>query len=412
MLGKVRYYMNKMNFKNGVKEWILSIQHLFAMFGATVLVPLLVGINPSVAILTAGLGTLIFHLCTKGKVPAFLGSSFAFIAPIISVSTMYGFEYVQGSVIVVGLAYALMSFLVYKVGAKRISKFLPPHIVGAMIIIIGLTLIPSAITNVQTHISIATITLAVSLLITFFGKGFLKQLGILMGVIVGYLLALWVGLVDTSIITNASLFSNPITFTVPKFGLDAMMIIVPLAICTILEHIGDITTNGTVVGKDFVKDPGLHRTLLGDGLATAMAGLFGSVPNTTYGENTSLLAITKNYNPKLLRRTSIIAIVLSFIGVFGAILQSVPACVIGGISLQLYCMIAWIGVKNIKDNKSYVNPYKVAVILVMLVIGLGNLIGLNFSIALGSVTLSGLSLAGVIGIILNAILMRFDRKAK
>ena len=404
--------MNKMNFKKGMKDWILSIQHLFAMFGATVLVPLLVGINPSVAILTAGIGTLIFHLCTKGKVPAFLGSSFAFIAPIISVSSMYGFEYVQGSVIVVGLVYALMSYLVYKVGAERISKFLPPHIVGAMIIIIGLTLIPSAIANIQTHILVATITLVVSLLITFFGKGFFKQLGILMGVIVGYLLALWLGLVDTSIITNASLFSNPIQFTVPKFGLDAMLIIVPLAICTILEHIGDITTNGTVVGKNFVKEPGLHRTLLGDGLATAMAGLLGSVPNTTYGENTSLLAITKNYDPKLLRRTSIIAIALSFIGIFGAVLQSVPACVIGGISLQLYCMIAWIGVKNIKDNKSYTSIYKLAVIIVMLLIGLGNLVGLNFSIALGSVTLSGLSLAGIVGILLNAILMKLDKKAE
>lgn len=404
--------MNKMNFKKGMKDWILSIQHLFAMFGATVLVPLLVGINPSVAILTAGIGTLIFHLCTKGKVPAFLGSSFAFIAPIISVSSMYGFEYVQGSVIVVGLVYALMSYLVYKVGAERISKFLPPHIVGAMIIIIGLTLIPSAIANVQTHISVATITLVVSLLITFLGKGFFKQLGILMGVIVGYLLALWLGLVDTSIIANASLFSNPIQFTVPKFGLDAMLIIVPLAICTILEHIGDITTNGTVVGKNFIKEPGLHRTLLGDGLATAMAGLLGSVPNTTYGENTSLLAITKNYDPKLLRRTSIIAIVLSFIGIFGAVLQSVPACVIGGISLQLYCMIAWIGVKNIKDNKSYTSIYKLAVIIVMLIIGLGNLVGLNFSIALGSVTLSGLSLAGVVGILLNALLMKLDKKAE
>ena len=404
--------MNKMNFKKGMKDWILSIQHLFAMFGATVLVPLLVGINPSVAILTAGIGTLIFHLCTKGKVPAFLGSSFAFIAPIISVSSMYGFEYVQGSVIVVGLVYTLMSYLVYKVGTERISKFLPPHIVGAMIIIIGLTLIPSAITNVQTHILVATITLVVSLLITFLGKGFFKQLGILMGVIVGYLLALWLGLVDTSIIANASLFSNPIQFTVPKFGLDAMLIIVPLAICTILEHIGDITTNGTVVGKNFVKEPGLHRTLLGDGLATAMAGLLGSVPNTTYGENTSLLAITKNYDPKLLRRTSIIAIVLSFIGIFGAVLQSVPACVIGGISLQLYCMIGFIGVKNIKDSESYKSIKNIIVITVMLLIGLGNLVGLNFSIALGSVTLSGLSLAGIVGILLNAILMKLDKKAE
>jgi uracil permease len=380
------------------------------MFGATVLVPLLVGINPSIAILTAGLGTLVFHLCTKGKVPAFLGSSFAFISPIILVSTTYGFAYVQGSVIIVGLVYALMSFLVYKIGTERISKYLPPHVVGAMIIIIGLTLIPSAITNCQTHISIATVTLVTSLLITFFGKGFIKQLGILIGVVVGYLLSLWVGLVDTSIITSASLFSNPIVFTVPKFGLEAILIIVPLAICTILEHIGDITTNGTVVGKNFVKDPGLHRTILGDGLATALAGLLGSVPNTTYGENTSLLAITKNYNPKLLRRTAIIAIVLSFIGVVGATLQSVPASVIGGISLQLYCMISWIGVKNIKDNKSYTSLSKLIVIIVMLFIGLGSLIGINLSIAIGSVTLSGLSLAGVVGIVLNAIITSVEKR--
>jgi uracil permease len=402
--------MNKLNLKNEMKDWVLSIQHLFAMFGATVLVPLLVGINPSIAILTAGLGTLVFHLCTKGKVPAFLGSSFAFISPIILVSTTYGFAYVQGSVIIVGLVYALMSFLVYKIGTERISKYLPPHVVGAMIIIIGLTLIPSAITNCQTHISIATVTLVTSLLITFFGKGFIKQLGILIGVVVGYLLSLWVGLVDTSIIANASLFSNPIVFTVPKFGLEAILIIVPLAICTILEHIGDITTNGTVVGKNFVKDPGLHRSILGDGLATALAGLLGSVPNTTYGENTSLLAITKNYNPKLLRRTAIIAIVLSFIGVVGATLQSVPASVIGGISLQLYCMISWIGVKNIKDNKSYMSVTKLIVIIVMLFIGLGSLIGVNLSIAIGSVTLSGLSLAGVVGIVLNAIITSVEKR--
>ena len=402
--------MNKLNLKNEMKDWILSIQHLFAMFGATVLVPLLVGINPSIAILTAGLGTLVFHLCSKGKVPAFLGSSFAFISPIILVSTTYGFAYVQGSVIIVGLVYALMSYLVYKIDTERISKYLPPHVVGAMIIIIGLTLIPSAITNCQTHISIATITLVTSLLITFFGKGFIKQLGILIGVVVGYLLSLWVGLVDTSIIANASLFSNPINFTVPKFGLEAILIIGPLAICTILEHIGDITTNGTVVGKDFVKEPGLHRTILGDGLATALAGLLGSVPNTTYGENTSLLAITKNYNPKLLRRTAIIAIVLSFIGVVGATLQSVPASVIGGISLQLYCMISWIGVKNIKDNKSHASLSKLIVIIVMLFIGLGNLIGVNLSIAIGSVTLSGLSLAGIVGIVLNAIITSIEKR--
>lgn len=395
--------------KNKVQEFILSVQHLFAMFGATVLVPILVGINPSVAILTAGIGTLIFHLCSKGKVPAFLGSSFAFISPIIAVSTTYGYEYVQGGIVVVGLIYALMSVLIYKIGSEKISKFLPPHIVGAMIMIIGLTLIPSAVTNINTHIVVALVTLATSIVITLFGKGFIKQLGILIGVIVGYLLSLYLGLVDTSIITNASLFANPIALSVPKFNLDAILILAPLSVCTILEHIGDITTNGAVVGKDFIKNPGLHRTLLGDGIATLVAGLLGSVPNTTYGENTSLLAITKNYNPKLLRMTAIISILLSFVGVFGATIQSIPSAVIGGISLQLYCMIAFIGVKNIKDSKSYKNISKVIVILVMLVIGLGGLVGINISLPLGAVTLSGLSLAGVVGIILNAILVKFNK---
>lgn len=395
--------------KNKVQEFILSVQHLFAMFGATILVPILVGINPSVAILTAGIGTLIFHLCSKGKVPAFLGSSFAFISPIIAVSTTYGYEYVQGGIVVVGLIYALMSVLIYKIGSEKISKFLPSHIVGAMIMIIGLTLIPSAVTNINTHTVVALVTLGTSVAITLFGKGFIKQLGILIGVIVGYLLSLYLGLVDTSIITNASLFANPIALSVPKFNLDAILILAPLSVCTILEHIGDITTNGAVVGKDFVKDPGLHRTLLGDGIATLVAGLLGSVPNTTYGENTSLLAITKNYNPKLLRITAIIAILLSFVGVFGATIQSIPSAVIGGISLQLYCMIAFIGVKNIKDSKSYKNLSKVIVILVMLVIGLGSLVGINISLPLGVVTLSGLSLAGVVGIILNAILVKFNK---
>ena len=386
-----------------LKEWILSIQHLFAMFGATVLVPLLVGINPSIAILTAGIGTLIFHLCTKGKVPVFLGSSFAFITPIITISTMYNdYSYVQGGIIVVGLIYALMSFIVYKIGVDKINKLLPSHVVGAMIIVIGLSLVPSAITNIQTNTMIALVTLGISLLITFLGRGFIKQLGILIGVVCGYILALSMGIVDTSVIQNANLITLP-SLTLPKFSLEAIMIIAPLSLCTLCEHIGDITTNGAVVGKDFVKDPGLHRTLLGDGLATMVAGFMGSCVNTTYGENTSLLAITKNYNPKLLRRTAMIAIVLSFIGIFGAVLQSVPACVIGGISLQLYFMIAWIGVKNIRDNKSYKSIKKLIVIAVILIVGLS-----GFTITLGSIAISGLALAVIVGVILNLVLNHKD----
>lgn len=391
--------------KQNIKEWILSFQHLMSAMGATTLVPLLVGINPSIAIMTAGIGTLIFHLCTKGKVPVFLGSSFAFITPIITINSMYNdYAYVQGGIIVVGLIYMLMSFIVYKIGVDKINKILPPHIVGAMIIVIGLSLVPSAITNIQTNVLVACITLAISVLISIFGRGFLKQLGILIGVICGYLLSLSLGIVDTSIIQNANLVFIP-TLTLPKFSLEAIMIIAPLSLCTLCEHIGDITTNGTVVGKDFIKNPGLHRTMLGDGLATLVAGLLGSVPNTTYGENTSLLAITKNYNPKLLRRTAVIAIVLSFIGVFGATLQSVPSSVIGGISLQLYCMIAYIGFKNIKDNKSYKSIKNLIVIAIILIVGLG-----GFTITIGEIAISGLALSIIIGVILNIILNHKELK--
>ena len=383
---------------NKVKEYILSVQHLFAMFGATVLVPLLVGINPCIAIMTAGIGTLIFQLCTKGKVPVFLGSSFAFISPILAIMAMYNdYSYVQGGIIAVGIVYAIVALLIKKIGSEKLMNLLPPHVVGAMIIIIGLSLVPSAVTNINTNVVIALITLGISLVITIFGKGFLKQCGILIAVITGYILSLIMGVVDTSIITNADLFFLP-TLTLPKFSLNALMIIVPISLCTMCEHVGDIVTNGTVVGENFIKEPGLHRTMLGDGLATLVAGLLGSVPNTSYGENTSVLAITKNYNPKILKRTAIMAIILSLIGVFGALIQSVPACVIGGISLQLYIMIAWVGFKNIKDNKSYKSIKNLVIIILMLVIGLGGV-----TLTIGSVTLSSLALSAIIGITINYI---------
>ena len=384
--------------KQKLQEWILSVQHLFAMFGATVLVPLLVGITPSVAILTAGIGTLIFQLCTKGKVPVFLGSSFAFITPIITIFTMYGdYSYVQGGIICVGIVYSIVAYIISKIGSDKITKFLPPHIVGAMIIVIGLSLVPSAITNIKTNTLVALVTLGISLVITFKAKGFLKQCGILVAIICGYVISLAMGIVDTSIITSASAISVP-TLTLPKFSLTAIMVIVPVAICTMCEHIGDIVTNGTVVGKDFVKEVGIEKTMLGDGLATLVAGLLGSVPNTTYGENTSVLAITKNYDPKILRRTAILAIILSFAGVFSATIQSVPACVIGGISLQLYCMIAWVGFNNIINSKSHKSLKNLIIIAVMLIIGLG-----GFTLTLGSVVISSLTLCALVGIALNII---------
>ena len=393
--------------KEVLKSWVLSMQHLVAAFGATCLVPILVGINPCVALLTAGIGTLIFQLCTKGKVPVFLGSSFAFISPIIAIYTMYGdYAYVQGGIVVVGIVYAIVAYIIGKIGSEKIMRFLPSHVVGAMIMVIGLSLVPSAVANIQTNVMIAAITLAVSLVITFLGKGFVKQLGILIAVVVGYFIALSLGVVDTTIITNAELFYFP-DLALPKFSLEALLIIVPVAICTMCEHIGDIVTNGTVVGKDFVKDPGINKTMLGDGIATLVAGLLGSVPNTTYGENTSVLAITKNYNPKILKRTAIMAIVLSFIGIFGGIIQSVPACVIGGISLQLYCMISWIGLKNIVDSKSYKSVKNLIIIAVMLVIGLG-----GFTLTIGSITFSSLAYAGIVGILLNLVLNFKDFKKK
>jgi len=402
--------MNKLN-KNNIKEWILSLQILLACVGATTLVPLLVGFPPSTALFTAGLGTLLFGFITKNKVPAFLGSSFAFIAPMIAITTQFGYEYSCGAFIVVGLLYCLFAFLVYKVGVNKITKWLPPHVTGAMIIIIGLTLVPSAITNMQVNMPIAIISLATSLLVLKFAKGLTKQLGIMIGLIVGYVISICFGLVDFSLLKEVDMILLP-SLVLPKFSFEAIMILAPIAIVTMLEHIGDIITLGTVTNKEYIKEPGLHRTLMGDGLATALAGLFGSVGNTTYGESTSVLALTKQSNPKITRNAAILALILSLVGVFSATLQTIPIFTIGGISLQLYCMISWIGVKNIKDNKSYTSIYKLAVIIVMLIIGLGNLVGLNFSIALGSVTLSGLSLAGIVGILLNALLMKLDKKAE
>ena len=401
--------MNKLNLRKEVKDWILSLQILLACVGATCLVPLLVGFSPSTALFTAGLGTLLFGFITKHKVPAFLGSSFAFIAPMIAITTQFGYAESCGAFAIVGLLYCLFAFLVYKVGVDKITKWLPPHVTGAMIIIIGLTLVPSAISNMQTNMLIAIISLVTSLLVLKFAKGFTKQLSIMIGLIVGYIVSICFSLVDFSLIKETEMILLP-NFIAPKFNFEAIMILTPVAIVTILEHVGDVITLGTVTNKEYIKNPGLHRTLMGDGLATALAGLFGSVGNTTYGESTSVLALTKQDNPKITRNAGILALILSLVGVFSSTLQTIPTFVVGGISLQLYCMISWVGFKNIKYNKSYTSLSKLIVIIVMLFIGLGSLIGVNLSIVVGSVTLSGLSLAGVVGIVLNAIITSVEKR--
>lgn len=398
--------------RNGTK-FILALQHLIAMFGATVLVPILTGINPTVAIFTAGVGTLIFHFCTKGKVPAFLGSSFAFIPVIIMVKEMYNGDlaYAQGGLVIAGLIYVIMAAIIYKVGAEKIRKLLPAQVVGPMIIVIGLNLLPVALGMATTNLILAGVTLGTALLIKFKGKGILNQVSILIAVFVGYTLSLSMNLVDTSVIANAPLLSVP-PLSFPKFDLGAIAIISPVVLAVFMEHLGDITTNGQVVGKNFIKDPGLHRTLLGDGLATMFAGFVGGPANTTYGENTGVLAITKNYDPSILRWAAVLAIVLSFIGKIGGVLLSIPTAVMGGISVMLFSMIAIIGVQTIQREKVKFNSKNIIIMGTILILGLGSdyiggKLGINIGIRLNeSVSISGLSFAAIVGIALNLILNR------
>lgn len=394
---------------------VLALQHLIAMFGATVLVPILTGLDISVALFSAGLGTLIFHFCTKGKVPVFLGSSFAFIPGIISVGAAYGGDlaYAQGGIFVAGLIYIVVSFLIKKIGVKNIKAVLPAQVVGPMIVVIGLNLIPTAFNMAKSNFLLAGITLGSVLIIKFFAKGFLQQIAILSGVIIGYIASLFMNVADTAPIVDAAMIVVP-TFTLPKFDFGAIMIIAPVVLAVFMEHIGDITTNGQVVGKNFIEDPGLNKTLLGDGLATLVAAMIGGPANTTYGENTGVLAVTKNYDPSILRITAVFAILLSFIGKFGAVIQSIPESVMGGISIMLFSMIAIIGPKTMISEKVKLNWKNIVVIVTILVLGLGGqfidpILQENFGIILGiritqDVAIQGLSFAALIGVILNVVL--------
>ncbi|OJV66708.1 MAG: uracil permease [Clostridiales bacterium 38-18] len=398
------------------KSFVLGLQHLIAMFGATVLVPILTGLNPSVALFSAGVGTLIFHFCTEFKVPVFLGSSFAFIPLIIQVRDMYSGDlaYAQGGIVVAGFIYVLLSFIVKFIGVGNIKKILPSHVVGPMIIVIGLTLVPVAVNMASSNYLLAALTLGIALSINFLGKGFIKQLAILIGVVSGYVIASLMGLVDFTGIQSASYISIP-AFTFPKFTAEAILIIAPVVLAVFMEHVGDVTTNGAVVGKNFIENPGLNRTLLGDGLATMFAGFVGGPANTTYGENTGVLAITKNYNPAILRITAVFAIILALVGKLGATLQSIPTSVMGGISIMLFSMIAFIGVKNIKDNNVKMNFKNILIMVIILFIGLAPSYLPSLAISLPipgtSIALSGLSLAALTGVIVNAILTAFIKEA-
>ncbi len=398
------------------KMIILGVQHTFAMFGATVLVPLLTGLNVSTTLLCAGLGTLLFHLITKGKVPAFLGSSFAFLGGFAIVAPMAAdgtpntemLPYACGGVVFAGLVYLVMSLLITVFGIGRIMRFFPPVVTGPIIIAIGLILAPSAITNCATNWLLAFVALGSVVVCNIWGKGMVKILPILLGVLVSYVVALVTGAVDFTPIALADWFGIPIhTSALAKFDISSTLTIMPIALATMMEHIGDIAAISATTGKNYIREPGLNKTLLGDGLATSMAGLLGGPANTTYGENTGVLALTKIYDPRVMRIAALFAILMSFSPKFDAVINTVPTAIIGGVSFILYGMISAIGVRNVVENQvDFTNSRNLIIAAVILVSALGfnSLGGLTFQVAGVSITLSGLAIAAIMGILLNAIL--------
>ena len=407
---------------------VLGLQHMFAMFGATVLVPLITGLSVSTTLLCAGLGTLLFHLITGGKVPAFLGSSFAYLGGFAIVAPMLMDEsgqqtvpntemlpYACAGVALSGLVYVMFSLLISIFGIRRIMKLFPPVVTGPIIIAIGLILAPSAITNCQSNWLLAFVALGTVIVCNIWGKGMIKILPILLGVLVSYVVALVTGAVDFSSVMQADWFGIPLNpksmglFAIdgsPEF-ISAVLTIVPIALATMMEHVGDVASISATVGKNFIRDPGLNRTLLGDGLATSMAGLLGGPSNTTYGENTGVLALTKIYDPRVIRIAAVFAMILSFSPKFDAIINSIPAGIIGGISFVLYGMISAIGVRNVVENQvDFTNSRNLIIAAVILVCALGfnSVGGLSFTVANVTINLSGLAIAAIAGILLNAVL--------
>lgn len=405
----------------GKAKFILGVQHVLAMFGATVLVPFLTGLNPSIALISAGVGTLIFHLCTKRIVPVFLGSSFAFIGALTLVLKNEGIGAIKGGVIAAGFIYVIMSFLVKTFGVDRVKSFFPPIVTGPIIMLIGLRMSPTAL-NMAGYangkfdgksliVALAVILTMVS--ITMMKKSFLRLIPILVAVIVGYIVATFLGMVDFSIVSQAkwiglSTEAASDLLTLPKMSLTGIIAIAPIALVVFIEHIGDITTNGAVVGKDFFKNPGIHRTLLGDGLATIAAGFLGGPANTTYGENTGVLAVTKVYDPAILRIAACYAIILGFIGKFGILLQSIPLPVMGGVSVILFGMIASVGVRTVVDARlDFSNSRNLIIASIIFVLG----IAVDNITVWETVSVSGLALAAFFGVVLNKVLPT-DREIK
>ena len=399
---------------------VLGLQHMFAMFGATVLVPILVqgyGLPLSIqtTLLFAGLGTLLFHVCTKFKVPAFLGSSFAYLGGFSTVATMPAYEgldpetklaYALGGIVIAGLLYLVLALLFKVLGAKKVMRYFPPIVTGPMIIMIGLNLSGSAINNASTCWWLALVAMAIIVVANIWGKGMVKIIPILLGVVGSYIVAVIAGQVDFSGVSEAS-FLGLQQFVIAKFDVSAILVMAPIAIAAMMEHIGDVSAISSTTDKNFIEDPGLHRTLVGDGLATAFAGMFGGPANTTYGENTGVLALSKVYDPRVVRLAAIYAIILSFSPKFDALVNSIPAAIVGGVSFILYGMISAVGVRNIVENQVDLTKSRNLIIAaVMFVSGLGfsSVGGITFTVGGAAVTLSGLAIAALCGVILNAIL--------
>lgn len=424
----------------GVKKMgVLGLQHMFAMFGATILVPALTGLSVSATLLFAGLGTLLFHLLTKLKVPAFLGSSFAFIggyAAVVTIGASHGLDqaaslpYACIGVFCAGLLYFVLAALIKAFGVSKVMRFFPPVVTGPIIIAIGLTLSGSAINNCTASWWVAILAIAVIIVCNIWGKGMIRIIPILVGVLVSYFAAMLAGQVDFSTVKEAAWIGFPFkmkdtafaVFSNPDWGLviTAIITILPISLATMMEHIGDMCAISSTTGINYLEDPGLHRTLMGDGLATALASLFGAPANTTYGENTGVLNLTKVYDPRVIRIAACLAIFFSFSPKFAAIIGALPAATIGGVSLVLYGMISAVGVRNLIENKvDFTESRNVLVAALILVLAIGINYGpgsISFAVGKATINLSGLAVAALAGIILNAILpgndYNFDKKAE
>lgn len=390
------------------KTILLGMQHTFTMFGATVLVPILTGLDVSVALFMAGVCTLLGHLIMKNRVPVFLGSSFAFIAPIITVvemskATGHGTAYATGGIVIAGLVYAIFAILIHLFGVEKIVSFFPPIVCGPMIMVIGLNLAPTAIGMASENWLLAIVAFIVVVAVNIFAKGFLQIIPVITGLIVGYIVALVTGHIDLTPVSQAAWFGLP-KFTIAKFDLQYIMVIAPVALATIVEHIGDVIAIGATVEDDFTKDPGLHRTMLADGLMTSLSALVGGPANTTYSENTGVLALTRVWDPLVMKIAAVFAIILGGVPKIAALISTIPGSVIGGISIVLFGMIASIGLRTVVENQvDFTKSRNLIIAATILVLGIGGAV-LPINIGSFSLSLQGMGLAAIVGIILNKVL--------